>query len=275
MRTLTAITLLLSALPSALVESTPQDTLNKFATAIVAKDFAAVASLVVGGSSDLSGFDAFAKDDFRGFSLSIKVDSLEITGTRAITKITSTFSSPPNDKSDVNETVELALQEDGIWKIVPPKKVEQMSLVGFFAMLAGNPAGVKEMVADAKKAALSTVRLSNMKQLALGVMIMMVDHDDFFPKNPGTLKKQIMPYVKNEELFKDPATKQVLPLFLNPALVGKSQLKVKKPAETPMLAWGKPGSLWFDERGYTYVAFSDGHVKRMDKAGAAKLRWSL
>ncbi len=275
MRTLTAITLLLAALPNPLQGSTPQDTFDKFATALVSKDFATVSSLVVGGTSDLSGFEAFAKEDFKGLSIAIKVDSVEITGSKATAKITSTVSTTPNDKSDIKETVELALQEDGNWKIVPPKKVEGNVVVGLFAYLAGNPAGMKEMVADAKKAALSTVRLSNMKQLALGVMIMMVDHDDFFPKNPGTLKKQIMPYVKNEELFKDPATKQVLPLFLNPALVGKSQLKVKKPAETPMLAWGKPGSLWFDERGYTYVAFSDGHVKRMDKAGAAKLRWSL
>jgi len=266
--------LLFAALPTAFQGSTPEQALEKFAAAISARDFATVSSLVVGGSSDLSAFAMFQTDDFKNLSVAIKVDKITITEKKAIAQITSTVSTTPKDASDVKETVELTLQEDGAWKLVPPKNVEGNSLVGMFSYSASNPDGMKQMMADAKKAALSTARLSNMKQIATALMMFLADNDDNFPKSQAVLKKELDPYLKTDEVFKDPATKKLLPIFINPALLGKNFGKVKKPAETPMAAWGQPGALWFDERGYTYVAFSDGHVKRFDKAGAAKLRWN-
>ena len=98
---------------------------------------------------------------------------------------------------------------------------------------------------------------SNMKQVALSIMIYSQDYDDLFPATASTADAQEVtyPYLKNVELWKtyNPAGGRVL---FNNKIAGASTNAIPLPAETVMLYEEK---VWADGR--RAVAFTDGHVK--------------
>lgn len=283
---LSITSLLLVIVPTAFGQGTPQETLSKFAVAASKRDFKTVSSLVVGGSSDYTRLNVFNKEEYKDLNVRIRVNSLEIVKNKATVKVTSIVF-VRRTTSTYSETVELERQANRRWKIVPPAALQSQGIVAAFSYFSANPkpippspyangkSSAKKVASKPTKSELSNQRLSNMKDIALALLLYLADNDDNFPKKQSSVWNSIAPYLKVSAVFKNYKSEQNLPLFMNPLLVGNNHVKVVNLAETPMLAWGKPGSLWFDASGYTYVAFCDGHVKRLDKAGAAKLRWNL
>ncbi len=267
-------TLVLGTALTAFAQRTPQETLSRFAAAASKRDFKTLSSLVLGGRSDISGFEMLKSADYQDLKVRIKVNSLSTAKNKATAQITSVVTALKK-ASTVGESVELALQANGSWKIVPPTGRKDQTVVGFLSYLAVNPKPSSKPKSKPTATSLSTQLFANMKDLGLGVLLYLADHDDTFPKTQSSVWSSITPYVLKSSAFKDPKTKKDLPLFLNPSLLGTNHVKVVDIVGTPMLAWGKPGELWFDDSGYTYVAFTDGHVKKLTKAEASKLRWKM
>lgn len=111
--------------------------------------------------------------------------------------------------------------------------------------------------AQAKSAAKATATLSNVKQMALGVMIYMSDYDDVYPypQSVAAVKFVTYPYIKNKEIYKtlNPNGGQFL---FNMSLGGVESVSIENPAETV---------LWYETQawpdGRRAVAFADGHAK--------------
>lgn len=270
MGTLHALSMMLLALPGS-----PESTLKSFAEAVTKGDFAGVSALVVGGSSDLSGFKLLGPDFNREpGTLTIKVESIQKSGLKATAKIASTIKKGTFTDT-LRETVELLEQPNKAWKIVAPKKPDPRGIVQILSYLAADPKGAKKMMEQSQANAVVSTRLSNMKQLTTAMLIVLVDSDEKFPKASTDIQQLIKKEVKAAGTFNDPLSGKPLKLSLNPALFGKISLDVSKPNETVMLFWGTPGNLWFDEKGFTYIGFVDGSAKRFTKTEAAKLRWKM
>jgi hypothetical protein len=97
---------------------------------------------------------------------------------------------------------------------------------------------------------------SNMKQLATGMMMYMQDYDEVLPPMPDAekLKKVVLPYVKNEGVFKSPATRQAF--RPNPRLSGRKLASLGNPAGVIMLYSAAP-----EPDGTRLVARADGSVR--------------
>jgi hypothetical protein len=98
---------------------------------------------------------------------------------------------------------------------------------------------------------------SNMKQVALSIMMYSQDYDNLFPATSSTADTQevTFPYLKNAEVWKtyNPAGGRVL---FNNKVAGASTNAIPLPAETVLLFEER---VWADGR--RAVAFTDGHVK--------------
>ena len=107
----------------------------------------------------------------------------------------------------------------------------------------------------AKKAA----AMSNVKQIATGMMILLSDTEDIFPYAQSTAQMfdLTMPYLKNNELLKSMNPNGGRLLF-NMSLAGASATEIEKPFEVPMIWDEKP---WPD--GKWLVAFADSHAKML------------
>jgi prepilin-type processing-associated H-X9-DG protein len=103
--------------------------------------------------------------------------------------------------------------------------------------------------------------VSNLKQVAVGVMMYTMDYDERLPpmRDAATMKRAVMPYVKSDEVFKDPRTGE--PYHVNPAASGKSLAQIAAPDRFVILYEASPS-----RDGKRAVAFVDGHVKRLDPA---------
>lgn len=262
--------MMLLALPGS-----PESTLKSFAEAVTKGDFAGVSALVVGGSSDLSGFKLLGPDFNRGpGKLTIKVESIQKSGLKATAKIASTIKKGTFTDT-LRESVVLLQQPNKSWKIVAPKKPDPRGIVQILSYLAADPKGAKKMMEESKENAFVSTRLSNMKQLCTAILLVVIGNDDKFPNAPTDIQNFIKKEVISEDSFNDPRTGKPLKLSLNPVLYGKQGYDVSQPNETVMLFWGTPGNLWFDEKGYTYIGFVDGSVKKFTRAEASKLRWKM
>lgn len=264
-------------------EITPQQTIERFESAINRGAYAEISSMVVGGTKDLSGFDGLSKTASQDVVCTIHVHSVQVTGDRAVADLSSKCTEGPNgmpssDTFHYREKVTLARHPKKGWKIVPPAEWPSQSLVAAFACFAAKPALASEFWASAKRPRPphhGLMQSSKMKMIATGLLLSVSDNNDYFPKSQARIKIDLVPYLQREDLYTAPQSKTILPLFMNPSLIGTKYRSVKQPSETPMLAWGKPGALWFDNEGFTYIAFTDGQVKKLDRRGAARLQWKL
>jgi prepilin-type processing-associated H-X9-DG protein len=127
--------------------------------------------------------------------------------------------------------------------------------------LATTAAILFPVFAQARLKAQETSSVSNLKQVALGVLMYTQDYDERLPpmQDLATMKKAIMPYVRNEEVFKDPRTGE--PYRVNPAASRKPDASIAVPAQFVLLYESTPS-----RDGKRAVAFADGHVKRLDPA---------
>ena len=116
--------------------------------------------------------------------------------------------------------------------------------------------------------------LRNMKQLAVGLLMLTSDNDDLLKVTAADWKAQAMPYIKNESCFHCPADKGGGQSYsFNPQLAGIRTTLVNNPAGTVMLYEGKDEKLDFRHGGLACVAFSDAHCRLVSEADAAKLNW--
>lgn len=116
-----------------------------------------------------------------------------------------------------------------------------------------------------------THAMSNMKQLALGMIMYESDYDDVAPYVQDTKSAfaVTMPYLKNTELFKslNPASSRIL---FNMSLAGTSAPDIEAPTETILYYDPIP---WND--GKYLVSFVDGHVKYVGQEEWPRIEKSL
>lgn len=98
---------------------------------------------------------------------------------------------------------------------------------------------------------------SNLKQLGLGIMQYTQDHNQTFPplEDAAAMKKEVMPYVKNEELFVHPGSKEAYQP--NSSLSGKKLSSLAEPNSRVLAYEASAGT-----DGRRGVLYADGHVKR-------------
>jgi len=200
-----------------------------------------------------------------------RLESVSVSemGDTAIAKVKLKVLVKEADLNPNDETVKL-IRRDGNWKIdnrESPTKTPE-GLFGSLGEFLKNPDAIK---ATAKTAADATVILSNLKQLALGAILYATDQDEKLNLSTATLKTKLLPYVKNEAIFKAPDGKP-MPLVFNSNLTGKRFGDVRRPAETVMMSLGGKGSLVFTD-GRTPIAFVDGHVKYLKPDQISILIW--
>lgn len=109
-----------------------------------------------------------------------------------------------------------------------------------------------------------TVALTNMKQLAIGVLLYVSDYDDILPlvQDTDTIFAVTMPYLKNKQLFKslNPSGGRI---NFNLNLGGVNIQKIPNPSMMPLYFDSKP---WPD--GLHLVGYADAHI-----AFANPARW--
>jgi hypothetical protein len=176
--------------------------------------------------------------------------------------------------------MELALQlirPDAIGRLSPipslsPEKMAK-AIETFERALAeetGLPVGTR-VAGTANMAARQTAALSNVKQIALGIMLYGSDYDDRFPKTPSiaNLRKAVEPYLKNASIWSTGNPNRSEFLF-NPMLYGHSATDVPSPAEWPMVYESRA---WPDGR--RVVGYVDGHAKLVTGAEWTRLEGYL
>ncbi len=243
----------------------PESTITDFVAAFNGHDWKAAAKLVKNGTANSEMIKMLNENAATIPKLTLSPMTSKVTG--AVAKVNLTLTMTGNGAPPKPEVVKLE-KVGSAWLIVPGTTGEgllnNLSLV--FA--------TQNYFASAKEAAKNTVCLSNLKQLATSVMIMLTDTDDVFKLNASNWKAKIMPYVKNEAIFSCPHTAKGAQAYsFNGALAGKNANSLKNPASVVLLYEGKNGKLAFHPDGKATVAFADGHVKRLTAEAAKKLQW--
>lgn len=168
--------------------------------------------------------------------------------------------------------------EDKIWCIVPentkPELKDGVSLRRVAAALAAPAADVSEVRAQKS--------LTNLKQLALGVLQFVQDYDLVVAFYPEYVQEALIPYVvsnrdpardrKIKELFTVPGRNEFY--AFNENLCDKPFNKIQNPVQTVLFYEGSDGNPQFRYQGKAAICFADGHVTLVSKEDAAKLRWT-
>jgi prepilin-type processing-associated H-X9-DG protein len=116
--------------------------------------------------------------------------------------------------------------------------------------------------------------LSNAKQLGLGVLMYVQDYDERFPRKSDSFKSPILPYVKNEDIFRCVLdAKGVLSYRFNLRLANLSLAAIERPADTILLYEGKNEKPEYRHNGRAAIVLADGHAKLMTPAEVARCTW--
>ncbi len=155
-------------------------------------------------------------------------------------------------------------------------KTSLFSCFGLFLALGTLAAaqGTKQKpptAAEVQLARYKVATISNIKQIDIGLIMWSSDHDDVFPyiTKSAQVSKLVLPYTKNEKLFKtyNPNGGQ---FEMNMSLAGVKATDIKDPANTILLydskAW--PGNMHC-------VAYADGHGKFVTEEVWKKIAGSL
>lgn len=244
----------------------PESTITDFVAAFNSHDWKAAAKLVKNGTANSEIIKMLNENAATIPRLTLSPMTSKVTGAvaKVSLKLTMTGDGAPPPKQEVVKVEKVGSS----WLIVPGTSggglLNNLSLV--FAS--------QNYFATAKEAAKNTVCLSNLKQLAVAVMLLLSDTDDVFKLNASNWKAKIIPYVKNEAIFSCPHTAKGAQAYsFNGALAGKNASSLKDPASVVLLYEGKSGKLTFHPDGKAAIAFADGHAKRVTASDAKKLKW--
>ncbi len=112
---------------------------------------------------------------------------------------------------------------------------------------------------------------SNLKQIALGMIMFAQDHGETLPAS-ATWNNDIYPYVRNESIFLCPGGAGYA---MNAAVSGVNLTRVKSPAATVLIyECDKDAKPLCVHDGYMNVAYVDGHVKAVPEASVSTLVWN-
>ncbi|MCW3052784.1 MAG: hypothetical protein JWN14_1954 [Chthonomonadales bacterium] len=274
--------------------SSPKATVRSFIAAMKNRDLAMVGQCIQGaGNADL------LKQMFGGESaLPIEsvvalVEEKEGDTTRVAAEYTLRLSSKPQDaKNGPLTLVDMftLVKQGETWLLVKDPALtasandtenSSVMLLGqtrplsFAVALSASPE-----IAQAFKRAQSTAQavscVSNVKQIALGVMVYVQDYDEVTPRKNASYVDQIDAYIKNREIFTcplDPAG--TISYTFNSGVAGIPLSAIASPAKTVMLYEGKAGKLDYRHDGKAVVGFMDGHVKQIGSDEAAGLIWTV
>ena len=116
---------------------------------------------------------------------------------------------------------------------------------------------------------------SNVKQIELGLIQYVQDHNDKFPPSAAAYKAAVFPYIQSESVFHCP-TDHGGPVnyAMNTKLQGVSLDKLANPAGVVAVYEGENQTLNFRHNGLAVVGFADGHVQDMTREQAGSLKWT-
>ena len=102
--------------------------------------------------------------------------------------------------------------------------------------------GLLDMMEKSKEKAQGSAASSNMKQIALAVMMYAQDYDQVLPPmaDAEKFRKVILPYIKNHAVFTSPATGK--PFRPNPRLSGRKLASLGNASSVVILYSGRPGA---------------------------------
>lgn len=260
--------------------STPEATVRSFLAAFSRADLKEAAACVQVKQADDAAMEEIAKQ-FRKTPMSTTLGDAKVTvnGTSAVVSGQATMKT---EKPVHSETfpcaIELA-QSNDVWQIVPSieKAMDRSKpdVINGLAISLAYPV----VFLRARDRARESSCLSNVKQLCLGMLMFVQDHNGRYKVKPETLKKSLMPYTKNAGLFicpigamndGDAATDSY---SFNANLVGIGESAVKSKAGTVLFYEGKDGKLDFRHTGKAAIGFADGSVRMVNAEEAKKLRW--
>jgi len=267
--------LLLCLRAAAQDRSTPEAAVRTFLAAFSSGDLKQAVTCVKGAQISGANLDALEKQvkkDPATFTLTdpkTTVNGMSATVTGQVS-----IKSARAEKAEEFMTEVTLVQSGETWLIVPDeakaRRETKPDLVNGLAYILAEP----KALTIARDSARAVSCLSNMKQLCLGAIMFSQDWDEKFKLKAESYKKSIMPYVKNEGIFKCPSDSGAGSSYsFNANLAGISLAKIHAPAETVLLYEGKNGKLDFRHGGKAAVGFADGHAKLLDAAAAKKLRW--
>jgi prepilin-type processing-associated H-X9-DG protein len=141
-----------------------------------------------------------------------------------------------------------------------PRNAVQMSAMAIQAAV------LFPVFAQARAKARATSSISNLKQIALGMLMYAQDYDERLPPMASLpqLKKAIYPYTKNEQLFQCPIPGSAY--TTNPAASKLPAAAIESPAQFILVYESKP-----DSSGTRGIAFADGHVQRVRETAWAEV----
>ncbi len=126
----------------------------------------------------------------------------------------------------------------------------------------------------AQQNAIARTCLSNQRQLGLALMMYVQDYDDMLPRKSAPYKAQLMPYVKNDQVFHCPLDAPgALSYTYNSSLYATNIKTVKSPAQTVLIYEGKDMQMDFRHEGKATITFADGHVKQISPDEAKSAFW--
>lgn len=211
----------------------------------------------------------------------IKDIVVQIDGDTATAKV----SFGPLVQKGMSEVEQISLKRTGQdWKIVPLDQIGLIKMSQEMQSRTAHDFPLITMMSSTldKFPALYAMRESarvrscsdNMKQIAVGALMLTQDYDEVFKIKKENFMVKILSYHKNKEMFHCPSDAQgAISYAFNGNLSGVSIAAVKDPTKTVLFYEGKNGLLNFRHRGRAAVAFVDSHVEMLDAAGAKKLRW--
>ncbi len=116
--------------------------------------------------------------------------------------------------------------------------------------------------------------MSQMKQLGLGLMMLIQDYDQIVQVDQLQLKKTLYPYVQSEIIFTAPGDPPGTTSYhINPNVEGLNIKNIKEIHSLVGLYLGNDQKLEFRYGGLSPVLFMDGHVKAVTPEEAKNLRW--
>jgi beta-lactamase regulating signal transducer with metallopeptidase domain len=278
--------------------SSPEATLRSFIAALNRYDLNAAASCVEAGKLKpmFAGFSA----SLREFQVSFALEGLQTSrrGDQAVVSATRFVSrqfaagAPPERQHMTQEAKDQKVQvrrRAGKWRLLPPQRLApaepEMSLprlVSLFGM-------TQEVESTMRTEAWEKVCLSNMRQLALGVIQLSFIADKGLRFQPS-FKESLAAHIRSgghsgstngkfdpEPLFHCPADQSgKVSYSFNVNLEGMKQQdidKLENPRRTVLLYEGENGQLDFRHNGHAHVSFTDGSTQIVDREQAQSLHW--
>ncbi len=253
------------------LQGSPEDALKKFVVAFDGRDPNGIAALVVGGQSRGSYLDMWKAQKVRDKeTLSVKVEKSKVSGSKATVAVVSTLKSG-SFVSTEKESLQLAQQKDKSWKIVPSKTKPKKGPIGILAHYSVAMLPVERNNMHLSAADQIRLRRNHMESLSYYLSYHMWNTKGTYPTTTYALRG----FLEGSHKLLDPIDNRRYVISLNPALAGKKLSTPGLKRDTVVLFLGKPGNVWFDQHGYTYLGLADGSAIKATRAEASKLRWKL